>query len=79
MLPFSSCATAKWRVWWSSAATARRQAPKRCPSAVAVVGVASTIDNDLAGSDVTIGLTYLGHAHKPFDPRLIQLARVLAE
>ena len=45
------------RRWWSSAATARRPARTRCRrSGFPVVGVASTIDNDLYGSDITIGV-----------------------
>ena len=54
---------ARWRStasarWWSSAETVRSAARTRCRARVcAVVGVASTIDNDLLGSDITIGAT----------------------
>jgi 6-phosphofructokinase 1 len=59
-----------------------------------VVGVASTIDNDLLGCDVTIGattaldvaleapprtpLSEVADRLKPLDPSLFELARVLA-
>jgi 6-phosphofructokinase 1 len=45
---------------------------------LAVVGVASTIDNDLYGSEITLGVDEVGTRRKTLDPALLELARVLA-
>ena len=53
----SNSPTAASAAWSSSAATARRPERKTLSDmGLPVVGVASTIDNDLYGSDVTIGV-----------------------
>ena len=51
-----TCASAASTRWSSSAATARRPARIALPAGFPVVGVASTIDNDLYGTDITIGV-----------------------